>query len=221
MPAEFVVQHPQAANPPSLFLPILEMLRDGNDSSDTTTTREDNKEFLSAAWPRLLTWYRWFGQSQSGQLPGSFRWRGRDHDITHELNPKTLTSGLDDYPRASHPSNEERHLDLLCWMALAGKAMLKIAKTTAAGLETIVPMDVVAQLTRDVELYSSFRNLKQMHWDSVRNKFADWGNHTELVQLVAVQNQAGSSDMVRKVKGVPVPQYVPHYGYVLLLFCSF
>lgn len=47
-----------------------------------------------------------------------FQWKSRyiNDDYSSEFNPKTLDSGLDDYPRSSHISNMDRHLDLRCWI---------------------------------------------------------------------------------------------------------
>jgi hypothetical protein len=71
------------------------------------------------------------------------RWKGRDTSTNRELNPKTLMSGLDDYPRASHPTPDERHVDLLAWMALASHAMAAVG-TAAGELRLQVPAAATA-----------------------------------------------------------------------------
>jgi mannosyl-oligosaccharide glucosidase len=38
----------------------------------------------------------------------------------------TLASGLDDYPRASNPSEDERHVDMLCWAITACDVMARV-----------------------------------------------------------------------------------------------
>lgn len=43
--------------------------------------------------PRLHVWYQWFNTTQIGPVPLSYRWRGRNPNEIHQLNPLTLSSG--------------------------------------------------------------------------------------------------------------------------------
>jgi mannosyl-oligosaccharide glucosidase len=93
VPAEFVVQHPDHANPPSLMLPLALMARaaaagaasgaaegagegagDAAGSAKAAAETEAARQWLERAWPRLEVWYSWFNRTQAGQLPGSYRW---------------------------------------------------------------------------------------------------------------------------------------------------
>jgi mannosyl-oligosaccharide glucosidase len=257
VPSEFIVQSPDAANPPTLFLVLSEMAQNALQFNDHKSSINDkkakakgecgrkDKEFLIAAWPRLKAWHGWYVSTQSGNVDGAFRWRGRDGggNADKELNPKTLTSGLDDFPRASHPTEEERHVDLRCWMALATRAMVNIGKmvlmdsiekvkreemgggktaSIAAAAAATVVKEEVETYEELAAKYEDFEILNKLHYDSNSGQYRDWGLHTEAVSLVkktvADSNNNGRTTTitVRQVDQPPSWQYIPHYGYISL-----
>ena len=85
VPGEYVEQLPHAANPPTLFLPIMKLAQSlaSNASAQdaallsgphaSTIARERWMDFLWRAWPRLLLWFQWFDRLQAGPVAGSYR----------------------------------------------------------------------------------------------------------------------------------------------------
>lgn len=170
VPEEFVTQKNTNANPPTFFITLNFMLHHFSDA----IKGEGHLYALERLFPRLKAWFDWFNVTQIGDLPGTYRWRGRDGSTNHELNPKTLTSGLDDYPRASHPNLDERHIDLRCWIALASHTMSELAK--------ILHHD--DQKYTNTFLYLSDNTiLNDLHWSNHSQSYSDYGLHTDMVEL--------------------------------------
>ena len=217
VPDEFVVQRTTNANPPALLLPVLKMAEHLRGLPEGERGADPTHAFLEAAFPRLQVWYDWYLRTQKGPVAGSFRWRGRDPLTQRELNPKTLTSGLDDYPRASNPSAEERHVDLLCWMAFGARVLAETAAVLGQAPEASKYTSIAAHL-------SDAQNLDRLHYDEDSGQYRDWGRHTEDVGLawrvVQEEGQPSSRQELLRVRErggrEPVLQHVPHFGYVSL-----
>lgn len=214
VPEEFVLQHPSNGNPPTLFLVIRDLLHGIEKNKFTSDESNEIISFLERAFVRLEAWFQWFNTTQSGKEIGSYFWHGRDNSSTRELNPKTLSSGLDDYPRASHPSEEERHLDLRCWMLLAANCMHSITQLLKKEYRSGKDYGSTAKLL------SNFETLNQMHLDPAYGAYFDFGNHTEKVRLswkeTTVENSYVKRELVREVLEKPELRLVPHVGYVSL-----
>ncbi|GAV87816.1 Glyco_hydro_63 domain-containing protein [Cephalotus follicularis] len=214
VPEEFVLQHPTNGNPPTLFLVLRELLYGLKKNKFTATESHEIFSFLERAFVRLEAWFQWFNSTQSGKEMGSYFWHGRDDTSICELNPKTLSSGFDDYPRASHPSEEERHLDLRCWMLLAADCMHSISELLEKDNK---PREVYGSTAK---LLSDFEFLNQMHFDHAYGAYFDFGNHTEKVRLSWTETMIGNNhatrELVREVLEKPDLRLVPHIGYVSL-----
>lgn len=214
VPEEFVLQHPTNGNPPTLFLVLHDLVSSLKRNKFTSMESNEISSFLERAFVRLEAWFQWFNTTQSGNEMSSYFWHGRDSTTTRELNPKTLSSGLDDYPRASHPSGEEHHVDLRCWMLLAAECMHSITELFRKenGLEK--------EYGSTAKLLSDFDILNQMHLDKAHGAYFDFGNHTEKVRLSWKEVRAGNNyptrELVRETLEKPELRLVPHIGYVSL-----
>jgi mannosyl-oligosaccharide glucosidase len=173
--------------------------------------------FTRAFVQRLESWYQWYNRTQTGSQAFSFRWRGRNESSMVELNPKTLTSGLDDYPRASHPTDIERHLDLRCWMALASSVLGK--------LHSMIDRRTTNKYLDYARLLADNDRLDRLHWSDEDGMYADYGLHTDHVHLKRVPMSASSSaqhstltHMIRQVNDHNDLRlrYVQHFGYISL-----
>ncbi|XP_059484928.1 mannosyl-oligosaccharide glucosidase-like isoform X1 [Neocloeon triangulifer] len=201
VPDEFVVQKNENANPPTFLLTLKYIL-----TSQRNKLSKEHIGTIAKFWPRLQKWFSWYNVSQIGPLPGSYRWRGRDPNALNELNPKTLTSGLDDYPRASHPTEEERHIDLTCWMAMASQSMAIIADRIGQNGDKY--LDTYTALSDPLLMNKLF-------WSGSMRRYADFGLHTDAVKLG--RKSKNDSSIIRFVQGKPKAQLVDKtFGYVSL-----
>ncbi|EGT46576.1 hypothetical protein CAEBREN_00304 [Caenorhabditis brenneri] len=200
VPAEFIPQKPDVANPPTLFYVMDKLIRD-----EKTVGRYAG--ILKLLFPRLEKWFHWIRITQAGPSRGTFRWRGRNSTILSELNPKTLSSGLDDFPRASHPSDNEYHLDLRCWLALASRVLARLAKSYGTEVE-------YQRASKAMEELNSFDNLVKDHWSEEHLGFYDYGKHSVDVALAPVPVTGGRFEYQRVTSRAPTYQLVTNvFGY--------
>jgi len=209
VPDEFVVQHNRNANPPTLLLTLHSIVGELQGGLSDWW-----RDYLRRMWPRLVTWYGWFNSTQVGDIRGAYRWRGRNASAARELNPKTLTSGLDDYPRASHPTVDERHVDLRCWMALASQLMSDIG--------TLLGRRDTKKFAETAAFLSDNGRLDAMHWSVSHQAYMDWGLHTDDVTLARAKPPPHAhpshlhTEKVRQVHSDPQLGFVNALGYISL-----
>lgn len=174
VPDEFVTQRNTNANPPTFFLTLKLIIT----KYAHLLTTNNRLETLERLYPRLQAWIGWYNTTQNGNVFGTYRWRGRENFKENELNPKTLTSGFDDYPRASHPDDTERHVDLRCWIAFATGVMAELAH--------LLGRDDSKYLETHFYL-SDNALLNELHLSPHTKTYSDYGFHTDSVALKAVR----------------------------------
>ncbi|EJW87946.1 mannosyl oligosaccharide glucosidase [Wuchereria bancrofti] len=165
VPVEFVVQRDSIANPPMLFYLIEKYL-----------DHSYQEEVLKKFYPRLRLWHKWLNSTQWGRKSGTYRWRGRNATTIDELNPRTLPSGLDDYPRATHPTDDEYHVDLSCWMALSARVLSKLAKLAGDSQNE-------EQYLADYNYLMDLSRFDNLHWSQAKQRYCDYGLHSNSVKL--------------------------------------
>lgn len=180
VPGPFQTQYPLYANPPTLVFGVMSLLDQwvwqpvdeevGGAGAASAVPRghvDALRERLFALYETWQRHYEWYRETQRGQIRQwdrdatsrreAYRWRGRS--ATH-----VLTSGLDDYPRASTPHVGELHVDLHSWMGAFARAMQRWAQSMGREDDAQEYADHYADITA---------NLVDLHWNERDELFCD------------------------------------------------
>ncbi|KAJ9603376.1 Processing alpha glucosidase I [Cladophialophora chaetospira] len=166
VPAEFQVQYPHYANPPTLFL-IIDILIDKLSDPANASSKQKIESELRHLYPLLKRQYQWFRRTQYGDIKSydreafstkeAYRWRGRTPQ-------HILTSGLDDYPRPQPPHPGELHTDLISWVGMMASTLLRLSTQ-------LDETDDIADFTSQNK--AILRNIDALHWSSEHKTYCD------------------------------------------------
>ncbi|KAI5290531.1 Processing alpha glucosidase I [Ascosphaera aggregata] len=191
VPAEFQVQYPHYANPPTLFLIInslaekvkaIDKSGSGSSSSNSKIETEDTIKdirsihlhnpdtlltYLNSIYPLLKRQYFWFRKTQQGDLKSYDR---EAFSLVEGYRWRgrsvrhILVSGLDDYPRPQPPHPGELHLDLISWVGMMARSLSNIAEVL--GIED----DIATFAKHETAI---LRNIEGLHWDEKEKMYCD------------------------------------------------
>ncbi|KKY36576.1 putative mannosyl-oligosaccharide glucosidase [Diaporthe ampelina] len=176
VPPQFQTQYPHHANPPTMLALVLPALLKKvtrpssyfGHPSKYLANEEAGKALIKELYPLFDRHFSWFRRTQAGDLNAwprpddhvlveSYRWRGR--------TPKhTLTSGLDDYPRANPPHPGELHVDALAWVGASSRALMQAAQALG---------DKNAADVHREQMEAVQHNMDVLHWDENTNAYCD------------------------------------------------
>ncbi|KAF2434956.1 mannosyl-oligosaccharide glucosidase [Tothia fuscella] len=181
VPTEFQTQYPHHGNPPTMYL-VLDAFIDrvtgkfpyfGHPSKYVSSALPPQpqaaRDFMLRICPLLKRHYEWFRRTQAGDMesydrPGhssneGYRWRGRTPQ-------HTLTSGLDDYPRAIPPHPGELHIDALSWIGSMAGVMESIANFIGGDRQN--DASVFADHKVNIQ-----RSIEELHWSEEDQAYCD------------------------------------------------
>lgn len=213
VPPKFQTQYQHYANPPTLFLVVQDFIARLSGAvpyagfpSRYLTESEAGKTLLKKTYPKLKKYYEWFRRTQAGSLKNyqghasdfteGYRWRGRTPQ-------HVLTSGLDDYPRASTPHPEELHVDALCWVGLMARTLSKMSAFLG---------DKLDEKTYSNDQSNVVRSIDGIHWSEPAQTYCD----TTLVEGNQVERicHKGYISLFPFLVGLVGPDH-SHFGAVL------
>lgn len=194
VPEEFQTQSPHIANPPTLMLSFVDLLKKAKSNSlefgdldepelilDYSSNEFDFTKMTDAhlkypellidyakdIYPKLQSHYEWFRKTQKGELDEFDR---DPHSPVEAYRWKgrtvhhCLPSGLDDYPRAENPDIAELNVDLISWIGLMTRSMKEIAELLDKTEDSLR----YGKIEKDIQ-----KNIEDLHWSKEDKAYCD------------------------------------------------